>query len=341
MRLFVTGGSGFIGSYAVAALLARGHEARLLVRSPDKARTVLGTLGVDADRVELVTGDMVDRRVVEEAVGGCHATLHAAAAIGMTGRGQPSVLELNTVGARTVVEAALAAGHDPVVHLSSVAIFVPPAEPTIRAESPLASPRTDYGRSKLVTEQELRRLQDGGAPITIMYPGGVLGPDQPALDTSAEGIVGARTQGWPKTAGGTCIIDVRDLAEAIAAAMVPGQGPRRFVLGGRFYNWADFGALLDELTGVRARRLPLPPPVLHSFAWLLDGVRRMRPVAYPLTRDAAQMMTAMVPTDDQPALDALGVELRPTAETLTDTVRWLVAAGHLPADNAGKLVNPG
>ena len=186
---------------------------RLLVRSPDKARAVLARRGVEPDEVELVVGDMLDAEVVGPAAEGCDATIHAAAAIGMTGRGEVSLLEQNTVGARTVVGAATAAGHDPIVHVSSVAIFVPPREPTIRAESPLANPRTEYGRSKLLTEQELRRLQAEGAPITIVYPGGVIGPDQPSLDTTAEGLVAARTQGWPRTAGGVCLIDVRDLAD--------------------------------------------------------------------------------------------------------------------------------
>ena len=201
VRVLLTGGSGFIGSYTVPALRARGHDVRLLVRNPDKARTVLARRGVEPDEVELVVGDMLDADVVGPAAEGCAATIHAAAAIGMTGHGEVSLLEQNTVGARTVVGAAIAAGHDPIVHVSSVAIFVPPREPTIRAESPLANPRTEYGRSKLLTEQELRRLQADGAPITIVYPGGVIGPDQPSLDTTAEGLVAARTQGWPRTAG--------------------------------------------------------------------------------------------------------------------------------------------
>jgi nucleoside-diphosphate-sugar epimerase len=337
VRVLLTGGSGFIGSYVVPALLERGHEVRLLVRSRDKAERVLGGRGVDLERVELVVGDMLDADAVGRAAAGCDATIHAAAAIEMTGRGGASVLEQNTVGARTVVGAAMAAGHDPIVHVSSVAIFVPPGERTIRAESPLASPRTDYGRSKLLTEQELRAMQADGAPITIVYPGGVIGPDQPSLDTTAEGLVAARTQGWPRTAGGVCLIDVRDLAAALAAAVVPGAGPRRLVLGGRFFPWAALGSLVDDLTGVRAWRMPLPKPVLFAFAAALDGVRRFRPLSYPLTRDAAEMMTTMVATDDQPALDALGIELRPTEESITDTVRWLVEAGHLPAKNAGKL----
>jgi dihydroflavonol-4-reductase len=69
----------------------------------------------------------------------------------------------------------------------------------------------------------------------------------------------------------------------------------------------------------------------------LDLVRRFRPVGYPLTRDAAEIMTTMVPTDDGPALAELGITLRPTAETLEDTFRWLVAAGHLRPGLAGRL----
>jgi hypothetical protein len=49
------------------------------------------------------------------------------------------------------------------------------------------------------------------------------------------------------------------------------------------------------------------------------------------------MMTTMVATDDQPALEELGVTMRPTRESLEDTFRWLVEAGHLPAKNAGRL----
>ena len=52
----MTGGSGFIGSYTVPAVRARGHDVRLLVRSPDKARAVLAARGVETDEVELVVG---------------------------------------------------------------------------------------------------------------------------------------------------------------------------------------------------------------------------------------------------------------------------------------------
>lgn len=337
MKVLVTGGGGFVGSYATAALREAGHEVRLLVRSPERALPVLARRGVAESDVELVVGDMVDATVVGTAVDGCDATIHAAAAIGMTGHDGTSVLDVNTVGARTVVGAALDAGHDPVVHVSSVAVFVPPTDPVIGPDSPLASPRTDYGRSKVVTETELRARQDAGDPVTIVYPGGVIGADQPHLDATLEGLVAARTQGWPRTRGGVNLVDVRDVAAVLVATLEPGAGPRRLMLGGHFLPWADLGALIDDITGVRAWRAPLPKPVLMGFAAALDGVRRIRPLTYPLTRDAAEIMTTMVASDDSGTLDALGITLRPVRDSLVETLRWLAAAGHLPPKAAGEL----
>ena len=82
----------------------------------------------------------------------------------------------------------------------------------------------------------------------------------------------------------------------------------------------------------------MPRPVITRAGATLDLVRRFRPVSYPLTKDAAEVMTTMVPSDDTPTLDELGITLRPVEESLTDTLRWLVDAGHLPAANAGRLV---
>lgn len=338
MRVFVTGGSGFVGSHVVAELVGRGDWVRMLVRSPDKATRVLAERGVEIDGVELMTGDMCDSAVVGDAASGCDATVHAAAAIGMTGRDAGDVYGVNTTGARTVIGAAVEAGHDPVLHVSSVAVFVPPDGSVIGIDSRLASPRSPYGRSKVAAEGEMRRLQADGTPVVIAYPGAVIGPGAPSLDATIDALRGARVGGWPKTVGGVALIDVRDLAAAIAAALVPGLGPRRLMLGGRYLSWAELGVVLDEVCGVRARRVPLPKPVIMVAAGALDLLRRVRSIDYPLNRDGAEMMTTMVPTDDEPTLSELGVTLRPVRDSLGDTFRWLVAAGHLDPTFAPRLV---
>ncbi|RJL33172.1 NAD-dependent epimerase/dehydratase family protein [Bailinhaonella thermotolerans] len=337
MRVLVTGGSGFVGSHAVAAMLGAGHEPRLLVRDKAKAERVLAGLGVSGTP-DLVPGDVRDAAGVKAALEGCDAVLHAAADMGVTGRAA-DLAGSNVAGTENVLGQAAGLGLDPVIHVSTVAVFVPPAGDTITVDSPPASPRNEYGRSKLAAERYARRLQDEGAPVTIVYPGGVVGPAQPTLDALMEGLRAGLTQGWPITRGGVGVVDVRDLAQVLARCLTSGEGPRRLLLGGHFLRWAELADLCDRISGARCRRFPVPARLLQAGGSALDALKRIRPFSYPLTRDAADMMISMVPTDDRPTLDALGVTLRPAGESLADAVRWLVAAGHLPPRHAPGLAS--
>jgi nucleoside-diphosphate-sugar epimerase len=336
MRVLVTGASGYVGSHAVKALLDSGHRPRLLVRDRGRADKILAGLGVDPAAVETYPGDMLDEEAVGRALDGCDAVIHAAAALGVTGR-RTDLVTVNVTGTRNAVGGAVARGLDPVIHTSTIAVFVPPVTPVITPATPLARPRTDYGRSKLEAERYARGLQDEGAPVTIVYPGGVLGPDQPHLDAMPAGLAAALDIAWPLSPGGVSLLDVRDLGTALAGCLAPGQGPRRFLLGGHYLTWPGFADLCEALTGVRCRRIPLPGRLMIMTGALLDAAKRVRPFGYPLTRDAAELMVTLVPSDDSAVLDTLGLTLRPVEETIADTVRWLAATGHLRPSRAGRL----
>lgn len=326
MRVLITGATGFVGSHATRAVLAAGHEVRLLARTPSKVATVVGPdLVAPAD---IVAGDMTDPDAVARALKGCDACLHAAAVVGVSkGAGD---LSKNTDGARNVLGQAVAAGCDPVLYTSTVGIFVPPHDAVIRAESPLADPRSGYGRSKIGTEHYTRGLADAGAPIVVLYPGGVTGPDQPVLDSNMEGLAESLRRGLPVCrTGGLSVIDVRDLAAAITAALVPGLGPRRYMAGGRFFDWEAYAALLAEVSGHTLRRFPISGRALRGMGAGLDLARRLGPIDWPVNRESTEFMTTMIPTDDSALHDELGVAYRPTGETIADALRWLVDAGHL------------
>lgn len=113
MHVLVTGAGGFIGSLTVGALLEAGHDVRVLVRSPTRAEHALGPSWAD---VEVATGDVTDHRALDLALIGCDAIVHLAGEIGVAGGTGPTLATANVDGLRTVLDAGLAVGADPIVY---------------------------------------------------------------------------------------------------------------------------------------------------------------------------------------------------------------------------------
>ena len=331
MRVMVTGATGFLGSYAAAALSAAGHELRLLVRDREKLERVMAPHGVAAD--DVVVGDMSDASRVREALRGCDAVLHTA----VTLYGGPEVLDANLAGVRHVIGGAAELGLDPILYTSSVACMFPPPGPVVTLDDPVTSLATTYGRSKAEGELRVRELQARGAPIRTFYPGGIWGPLDPALGETSKALRDALRFGWPITTGGVSIVDVRDLARIAVALLERGRGPGRYMAGGQFLRWPELASLCDELTGRRAPRIPAPAPLVRLAGRAIDVLRRVLPITYPLTHEAALFMTRLTPCDSSATTRELGIDFRPLSETLSDSIRWLHAAGHIGRRYAGRL----
>ena len=179
MKVLVTGGTGFVGSHSVAALLSQGHQVRLLVRSPDQVARSLSPLG--AADVESVLGHVTAPQSVKEAMTGCDAVLHAAAVYSIDPRAASRIRETNVRAAENVLGTVVRRGLDPVVHVSSYVALLPPQGAVLTPDSPVKRPRGTYSRSKAESERIARGYQEQGAPVVIVYPGGVIGPDDPYL----------------------------------------------------------------------------------------------------------------------------------------------------------------
>ena len=141
------------------------------------------------------------------------------------------------------------------------------------------------------------------------------------------------------TASGISIVDVRDVARVLAASLQPGQGPRRFMTAGHFVKWSEFANICDELTGRRTLRVPMSPKLLRGVGRLLDLAKKIVPFEYPLTHEAALIMTRLVPCDSQPTENQLAIRFRPTKQTLADSIRWLHSTGQISTRVAGKLTS--
>lgn len=333
MRVLVTGATGFIGFHTAARLRAEGHGIRALVRSPEKGERVLGPLGLGKDA--LVVGDMTDARAVAEALEGCDAVVHAAAGVSVTsGR---TDFDANLRGTELVVGAACERGLETLFVSSLVAIFDP--KRPVDDDSPLVRSRSHYGRSKVESDAWVRARQAEGAPVAIVYPSGVVGPDDPGLSESVKAYR-SFLRGTLDSEGGNQMLDVRDLA-VLLTRMLESKTHGRVVAAGHFFDWDAFTALLEEVTGARIRRIRAPGWLLRGAARTLDVVGRLTGRPMPMTGEGVEIATRFRRIPDSPRVAELGVTWRDPAETLRDLFTWFLDTGRLPPRAVPALVASG
>ena len=115
MLILVTGGTGYVGSHAIAALAGAGLRVRVLARFPDRIPNALKPLGVEA--IETVTGDVTDPVAVERSLEGADGVLHAASVFSMDPRKAEEMRSVNVRGTEIVLGAAHQLGLDPIVYV--------------------------------------------------------------------------------------------------------------------------------------------------------------------------------------------------------------------------------
>jgi len=329
MRVFVTGGTGFVGSHVSRQLMAAGHNVRLLVRDLDKARKIYGEL--DSAIPDLMQGDITDRESVVKALAGCDAVVHCAAGTPMQIESVEKLIAVNVGGVKNVVDAALAAGIDRVLCLSSITAIFNADGSKVTADAPPTPSKMPYGQSKVEAEFYLRELQDQGAPIAIVYPGGILGPDDPGLSDSCKAIKHRIENGFRIFGdGGMQYIDVRDLAGFICS-LVEDWSSGRFLLPGVYSTWVKQADMIETVSGCELTKIPAKGWKLRLVGRLIDIVRLFKRMDTPISAETMRYATLWPEIENTDELAKRGLKLRDARDSFDDTLRWMVKAGYLQA----------
>lgn len=317
MKVLITGSTGYVGSWTAKAVQAAGHQTRLLVRDAAKARRFAEAVGFRAD--DLALGDITDPLAVGEALAGCDALIHAAAAV-QVAKTSTGANQDNAASARIVLGQAVHLGLDPIIYVSSTVAIWTPGDPVITADRVSTHAVDSYSQSKIDAERYARELQADGAPVVITYPGAILGPAAhghlgeagDAMATAVSiGIIPGRTSAFNVT-------DVRDLAEIHAALLTPRRGPRRFVVAPTRVGASELAAALQAGTGRRVRHLKVPGTALVGAGRAADALRRVLPERLStLNAGAMTHLTRTPPADSTAAARELGVTFRSLDETVS------------------------
>lgn len=264
MRIFVTGGTGFIGGHVARQLRERGDDVVALVRSPDKAAK-LRELGC-----ELVEGDLSDGDAIARGLAGADAAIHAGAVykVGVPKSEHAAMFESNVAGTERVLDAAISAGVRKIVYVSTVGVFGDTHREVVdegyRRDAPFPS---EYERTKTLAHELAEDRIAGGAPIVIVQPGGVYGPD----DHSEIGnvIEQVRTGKLPAKMfpdAGFMFCHVEDIAAGIVLTLDKGRVGEAYVISG---DQGTIGELIDRVAAIAGRKPPrftMPSAVMKLSA---------------------------------------------------------------------------
>lgn len=333
----MTGATGFVGYHTALALLAQGHELSLLVRSESKMKQLFGP-----GRIRRCTrGDITDAGPVRRAIKGCDAVVHSAAMVSTRAADADAVYRTNVDGTSIVMESALAAGIERIIHVSSVTALYDPAATVLNEHSPPGTGASGYGRSKVACERYVRQLQASGNPISITYPASVIGPDDPGLTEAHTGLKTFLQQFVPIMPTGNQYVDVRDIAEVHLRLLDRPGNCGRYILGGHYVSWRELGALLRKTTGRRPLELPLPAGLMRLAGRLGDRLGSYITLDLPMTQEAVGYASNWVLMDSSAMERDLDFEFRPVEESFRDAIDWLYRAGHVSARQAGRAAAAG
>jgi dihydroflavonol-4-reductase len=266
--VLVTGASGLIGSHVTRLLVERGDHVRATVR----ARSKLDNLaGLD---VEHVTGDILDRRAVRRALKDVDRVFHIA---GMTHLRAPreTLFRVNVQGTRIVLEEALRAGVERVVHTSSVAAIGPaPWGSTADERQPFSAGGLDlpYVHAKREAEAEALRVAAAGLPVVIVCPAHVFGAGDLYRSSTELVLRFLRRQIPAYVDGALNIVDALDVATGHLLAEERGVPGERYILGNRNFTLDRLFADLGRLSGVEPPALKLPLPAALALAHTAEAL---------------------------------------------------------------------
>lgn len=342
MRVFVTGSTGLVGAHTALLLLEKGHKVTLLVRNQDLAENYFSQRGYTDN--EYIIGDMCDKATIKAAMQGCDAVIHSAAFVSLDPRKADEVYNSNINSIDAVLGSACELGIKSIVYVSSIGALFRPGLKVLDEQTPLGTATDAYQRSKRDCEALVRDMQAKGMPIQITYPAGVYGPDDPKLNESNESILAFLDTMVPITSSGIQTVDVRDLA-AMQVYLL--ENPKaesfeqaRYMIAGHYRTWSEFHKLLETVVGRKVFKLRIPGALLRGMGRLMDLVQRIYPVDTSISHNAMMIITHWAKANSDKIVEETGLTFRSGEETLTDTIKWLVTKGHLPAKQAGKLGNP-
>ncbi|GLV53568.1 dihydroflavonol-4-reductase [Dictyobacter sp. S3.2.2.5] len=274
MKYFVTGATGFVGSHVVRQLVKDGHQVVAVVRNPAKAQELV-RLGV-----RVFQGDVTDKESMHEPMRGTDGVFHIAGWYKVGVKDKSAGEKINIQGTRNVLELMKELGIPKGVYTSTLAVNSDTHGKEVDETYHFTGQHlSEYDRTKWVAHYEVADpMIAEGLPLVIVQPGLIYGPE----DTSSvrTTFIQYLQRKLPMLPGGTAFswAHVEDIARGHILAMEKGKVGESYIIAGPTHTLVDAMHMAQEITGVPAPRMIVPPAVMKALSVIMGVVERVTPV---------------------------------------------------------------
>ena len=276
MRVFLTGGTGFIGRPLTQSLLARGWQVVALVRNPDSPQAyALAKMGV-----QCVTGDLTDRESMRTGMTGADIVMHNAAwyEVGITKKARALMYAINVTGTDNVLSLAQELGVPRTVYVSSTTYYGdsgPEArDESYRRQKPY---RFYYEQSKSEAHEVALHYQQRGLPLILVCPAHVVGPNDHSIWGYFLRLYLNRMMSpfaWAPSIMNAAV-HVNDVGEGIVLAAEKGDNDGTYFLAGDSMSLREVLNIWNTKPGGFKVRFYIPTWLAWTLFALLEPVLRL------------------------------------------------------------------
>jgi NADH dehydrogenase len=283
MRIFLTGGSGFVGSHLLRRLLHDGHQVTALRRKHD----VASSGAADQGQLDVVEGDIFSPDLASR-MAGCDAVIHLVGIIGE--QGSATFEAVHHLGARNMARAAREAGIKRFVLMSALGAR--------------AGNASEYHTTKFAGEEEIRQ---SGIPFVILRPSLIVGQGSAFVQQMVRTM---RAMPFFRPIPGTGNYRIRpvyidDVVECFVQSLTNDRATNQTVnlVGGEELTLNEIAEEIAACIGIRKRVIHIPMPLMRAAAAFFA----MLPVKAPVNSVQLRMMEEGSTADPDPMIRVFGV----------------------------------
>ena len=324
-KIFVTGGTGFVGAYLLRYLVQKGYTEVRALRRPTSKMDLVESV---QDQIEWVEGDILNLPFLEEVLVGIDQVYHCAAMISFVPSEADRMLQVNETGTENIVNTSLLLGVKKLVHLSSIAAIG--REQYGKAISENTKWQTEklnsnYAKSKYAAEMQVWRGIAEGLNAAILNPSVILGSG--FWESGSTEIFNLYGKGFPFYSDGVNgFVDVRDVAKLAILLMNSDITAERFLVSAENLSFQKVFNLISAKAGVKAPYFKINT-LLSGISWRLIWVlSKITGKAPSITKETVQSALGIHHYDNQKSIATFNYTYTPIEQTIDETVAQFLAA---------------